>query len=96
MDKRFMLKIHPLTCADIPLLLHDIEICSNLFFDRLQELKYRHGCRLTFECMQIAGIGYFFDQQGNIMKGTEGCAIRFDYRVKTLTDMNAPLHFILF
>lgn len=96
MGRRYMLKIHPIKCKDIPLLLNEAGVCTNLFFDRLQELKYRHGCHINFECMQTAGSGYYFDQHGNILRGTEGPTVRFDYRLETVTDKDTALHSIFF
>lgn len=95
MEKKYMLKIHPIKCADIPVLLQEVGIDRSLFFDRLQELKYRHGGPLAFECMQTAGAGYCFDQQGDIQKDVEGFKIRFDYR-SSKTDKQQPLYHILF
>ena len=90
-----MLKIQPLKCSDIPSFLNETNICSTLFFDRLQQLKYRCGCHILFKCMQVAGNGYSFDEKGEIIKNIEGCKVRFDYHIKTQTENN-HLHFILF
>jgi len=97
MEQKYMLKIHPIKCADIPLMLQEVGICCSLFFDRLQELKYLHRSRITFECMQTAGTDYSFDQQGNIQKCAEGPKIRFDYRIISIkTDKQQPLYHVLF
>ena len=77
------------------MLLSDLKICSTVFFDRLQQLKFTHGCHIIFKCVQIAGNDYFFDEEGNIVKNTNGYKFRFDYHLETLNDKNS-LHFILF
>lgn len=59
MMNNYMLKIQPLKCDDIPMLLNDVKICSTVFFDRLQQLKFTHGCHIIFKCVQIAGNDYF-------------------------------------
>ncbi len=91
----YMLKIQPLKCDDIPMLLSELKICSTVFFDRLQQLKFTHGCHILFKSVQIAGNDYFFDEEGNILKDTNGFKFKFDYHLETLNDKNT-LHFILF
>lgn len=95
MTTNYMLKIQPLKCSDIPLFLNEMNICSTAFFNRLQQLKYSCGCHILFERAHVAGNGYCFDEQGNIIKDTEGYKIKFDYRPENTTDKN-HLYFILF
>lgn len=91
-----MLKIYPLNDSNILLLITEAEICRSIFFDTLQQLKFRHGCHILFECMQVAGNGYCFNEQGIIVRDTIGYKIKFDYRTEKKYDKNAPLHFVLF
>lgn len=53
MTNTYMMRIYPLKKIDIPPLLNDIKVCSTLFFDCLQRLKYMYNTHIILNMHRL-------------------------------------------